>query len=98
MAFFQFVILLDSVEIDGSHVVELARKLGNQVLKIIIGRRWGSHVGAFQLRPQYFFVRERIRNKLSQIDLIALRHMFRQMFSLELQLRLPDRMGATLFL
>ena len=39
MAFLQLIILLDSIEIDRSHVVELTGELTNQLLKIIIGRR-----------------------------------------------------------
>ena len=51
MAFFQFIILLDGIEIDRSHAVELTRQLRYQFLKIIIGRRWESCIGAFQLGP-----------------------------------------------
>ena len=109
VALFELVVFVDGVEIDRAHVVELTSELGDDLRETgVVVLAWRSDfpgllargsvptflVASFQLRVQRFLEREMICLEITQIDLISPVDMFRQVFDLQLQLRLANLLFA----
>ena len=80
VSLFQFVVLVNSVQVHWPHVIELRSKVANKLFDIRRGElRRARHrsrsalhfVIAFQLRSQSFFKRSLVLAKFAQIDLIS---------------------------
>src|SRR5206468_9988881 len=80
VSLFQFVVLVNSVQVNWPHVIELRSKVANKLFDIRRGELWRARrrrrsalhfVIAFQLRSQSFFKRNLVLAKFAQIDLVS---------------------------